>query len=153
MVTGGDDFAPLCGVVVLSRFSNSSKEKDDYDDSLKLLYTGMDAGQLDEVNSCGNLSDSDVSNESGRGNESMIYPSLPGTSSGSVSVSRHHAHKSLAEVEQDSCEESEETESCASDGNESKSEENSSRGKVYQNFAKSANMECYEFFATPPEEF
>ena len=33
---------------------------------------------LDEVSSCGNLSDSDVSNESGRGNKSMIDPSLPG---------------------------------------------------------------------------
>jgi len=42
-----------------------------------LLYTGMDA---DELSSCGNLSDSNVSNESGRGNESMIDPSLPGTS-------------------------------------------------------------------------
>ena len=61
-----------------------------------------------------------VSNESGRGNESMIDPTLPGTSSGSVGVSCRHARKSPAEIERDSCEESEETESCASEGNESK---------------------------------
>jgi len=75
----------------------------------------MDAGELDEVSSCGNLSDSDVSNESGRGNKSVIDPSLPGTSNGSVGVSRCHARKSLAEIERDSCEEIEETESCASE--------------------------------------
>ena len=53
-------------MAVHSWLSDSSKEKDDSDDSLGLLYTGMDAGELDEVSSCGNLSDSDVSNESGR---------------------------------------------------------------------------------------
>jgi len=104
MATGGDDFEPLSGAVVISRVSDSGKEKNDSDDSLELLYTGMDAGELDEVSSCGNLSDSDVNNETGRGNESVINPSLPGTSSGSVGVSCRRAHKSTAEIERDSCE-------------------------------------------------
>ena len=30
------------------------------DDSLEVVYTGMDAGELEEVSSCDNLSDSDV---------------------------------------------------------------------------------------------
>ena len=46
------------------------------------------------MSSCGNLSDSDVCNESGRGNESVIDPSLPGTSNGYVGISRCHARKS-----------------------------------------------------------
>ena len=71
-----------------------------------------------------------LSNESGTGNERVIDPSIPGTSGGSVGVSRHHACKSPAEIERDSCEESEETESCASEGNETESEENSPRGKA-----------------------
>ena len=50
----------------LDPLSDSSKEKEDSDDSLELLYTGMDADELDEVSSCDNLSDSDVSNESGK---------------------------------------------------------------------------------------
>jgi len=36
-------------VVVLSRLSDSSEEVDNSDDSLKVLYTGMDAGELDLV--------------------------------------------------------------------------------------------------------
>jgi len=88
MATGGDDFECLSGAVVLLWLPDSSEEKDDSDDSLELLYTGMDAGELHEVKSCGNLSDSDVSNESGRGNENVFDPSLSGTSSGSVGVSR-----------------------------------------------------------------
>ena len=71
-----------------------------------------------------------VSNESGRGNESVIDPSLPENSSGSVGVSRHHACLTQAENEQGSSEESEEAESCVSDGDESESEENSPRGKA-----------------------
>ena len=51
----------MSGAVVLLRLPDSSEEKDNSDDSLGLLYTGMDAGELDEVSSCGNLSDSDVS--------------------------------------------------------------------------------------------
>ena len=85
MATGGDDFERLSGAVVLSRLSDSSKEMDDTDDSLEVVYTGMDAGELEEVNSCDNLSDSD---ESGRGNEGVIDPTLPGPSSGSVGISR-----------------------------------------------------------------
>jgi len=52
MTTDGDDFERLSGAVVLSRLSDSSKEKDDSDDSLELLYTGMDASELDEVIIC-----------------------------------------------------------------------------------------------------
>jgi len=36
----------LSGAVVLSQLSNSSEEVDDSDDSLEVLYTGMDAGEL-----------------------------------------------------------------------------------------------------------
>jgi len=84
----------LSGAVVLSGLSDSSEEKDNSDDSLELLYTGMDADELDEVSSCGNLSLSDVRNESGRGNESMINPSLPGLLAVLEGVSRHRARKS-----------------------------------------------------------
>jgi len=71
-------------------------------------------------------------------------PSLPGTSSGSVGVSRRRARKSPVEIEQDSCEEREKTESCASEGNESESKENSPHGKApkyAKTSQKSANTE------------
>jgi len=69
MASFGGDFERLS---VLSRLSNSSEEVDDSDDSLEVLYTGMDTGELDEVSSCNNLSGSDVSNDSGRENENEI---------------------------------------------------------------------------------
>jgi len=47
---------------------------DSSDDSLEVLYTGMDAGELDEESSCNNLSGSDVSNESGKQYENVIDP-------------------------------------------------------------------------------
>ena len=102
----------------------------DTDNSLEVVYTGMDAGELEEVSSCDNLSDSDVNNESGRGNKGVIDPSLPGPSSGSVGVSRRSSRLHRAENEMDSSEDSEETKSCVSDGDESESEENSPRGKA-----------------------
>jgi len=101
----------------------------------------MDAGELDEESSCNNLSGSDVSNESGREYENAIDP---GTSTGSVDVSRCRALISATEIDRDSCEESDETRSCVSEGNESKSKENSlhgnapKRAKISQ---KSANTE------------
>ena len=100
---------------------------DDTDDSLEVVYTGMDAGELEEVSSCDNLSDSD---ESGRGNEGVIDPTLPGPSSGSVGISRRSSRLQRAENEKESSEDSEETESCESDGDESESEESSPRGKA-----------------------
>ena len=119
MASGGDDFERLSGAVVLARLSNSSDEMDDSDDSLEVVYAGMDAGELEEVSSCGNLSGSDDNNESGRGNESVIDPSLPGPSSGSVGVSRHSSRLYQAENETDSSEESERSEDSLSDDDES----------------------------------
>ena len=58
--------------------------------------------ELEQVSSCGNFSDSDVSNESGRGNEGIIDPSLPGPSSDCVGVSRHSGRLHWAENETDS---------------------------------------------------
>ena len=110
--------------------SDSSEEMDNTDDSLEVVYTGMDAGELEEVSSCDNLSDSNVSNLSGRGNKSVIDPSFSGTSRDSVGVSRHHVRLTWVENEQGSSGESEETESCVSDGDESESEENSTSGKT-----------------------
>jgi len=76
MASFGGDFERLSGAVVLSRLSNSSEEVNDNDDSLEVLYTGMDAGELDEMSSCNNLSGSDVSNDCGRENENEIDPGL-----------------------------------------------------------------------------
>jgi len=98
--------------------------------ALEVLYTGIDAGELNEVSSCNNLSGSDVSNDSGRENENEINPSPQGTSTGYVYVSRRRSLISAAENDRDSCEESDETKSCVSEENESESEESSPRGKV-----------------------
>ncbi|XP_065892156.1 piggyBac transposable element-derived protein 4-like [Dysidea avara] len=103
---------------------------DDSDDSLEVVYAGMDAGELEEVSSCGNLSGSDDNNESGRGNESVIDPSLPGPSSGSVGVSRRSSRLYRAENETDSSEESARSEDSLSDDDESEREESSPRGKA-----------------------
>jgi len=40
MASFGGDFEHLSGAVVLSQLSDSSKEVDDSDDSLEVLYTG-----------------------------------------------------------------------------------------------------------------
>jgi len=52
MASFGGDFKRLGGVIVLSWLSDSSEEVDDSDDSLEVLYAGMDAGELNEVSSC-----------------------------------------------------------------------------------------------------
>ena len=133
MATGGDDLERLSGAVVLSWLSDSSDEEDDSSDSMDGVFAGMDSGEFDEVSSCSEMSDSNVSGKFGEGTEREIDPSLPGPSSRSVGASRRSTRFSYHYYELDSNEEG--GRSVDSDGTDFESDgesehESSPRGKA-----------------------